>query len=222
MYDEEERRQELIRRRAMRRKRMKRRERRKRVRRRLTLSVIVVAIVLFGLVRLSMAVYSKIDDCIKKKTVQPQRTETSEQVEQQTEPSYSMVIVTTSSGLNVRTGPETSYPRLATLSGGTILSTSSEKNNWSQIAEGNYADNWMCSDYVSRLREEDGHATVIQSADLYVGPSETNFQRIAQLSNNDVVRLLYSTKVGGRTWYEVQIQAYIGWIAGDDVQIHEK
>lgn len=222
VYDEEERRRELIRRRAMRRKR-RMREKRKRVRRRrLMLSLIVAVLLLLGLIRLSLAAYSKIDSWMKEKTAQPQQTESSEQAEKRTEPSNSMVIITTSAGLNVRTGPGTAYPRLTTLSGGTIVSTGNEKNNWSQIAEGSYAENWMCSDYVSRLREEDGRATVIQNADLYAGPSETNFQRLGQLSNEDVVRLLYSAKVEGKTWYEVQMQAYIGWIAGDSVQIHEK
>lgn len=217
MYDEEERRQELLRRRAIRR-RHKMREKRRRVRRRrFMLSVLVAAIVLFCLIRLGMLAYSAIHSRIDK-TEQIQ----SEKQTEQTESSYSMAIITTAAGLNVRTGPGTTYPRVTTLSGGTILSTDAEKDNWSQIAEGTYVNDWLCSDYISRLREEDGRATVTKSASLYAGPSAANFRTIAPLETDDVVRLLYSAKVGGETWYEVQIQAYIGWMDADSIRIHEK
>ena len=66
-----------------------------------------------------------------------------------------MAIITTAAGLNVRTGPGTTYPRVTTLSSGTILSTDAEKDNWSQIAEGTYINDWLCSDYISRLRDRD-------------------------------------------------------------------
>lgn len=220
MYDEEERRQELIRRRAMRRKRRMREKRRRIRRRRLTLSLIAAALILFGIIRLGVFAFSKLRSQKAEQEPKTQQTDTVEQTEEQN--TYSMVIVTTAAGLNVRTGPGTTYPRLTTLSGGTILSTDEEKNNWSQIAEGSYADDWMCSDYVSRLREEDGRATVLKRANLYAGPSETSFQSITQLSKEDIVRLLYSAKVEGTTWYEVQIQEYIGWISADSIQIHEK
>lgn len=176
MYDEEERRQELLRRRAIRR-RHKMREKRRRVRRRrFMLSVLVAAIVLFCLIRLGLLAYSAIHSRIDKTEQQAGQTEQtqSEKQTEQTESSYSMAIITTAAGLNVRTGPGTTYPRVTTLSGGTILSTDAEKDNWSQM------------------------------------------------ETEDVVRLLYSAKVGGETWYEVQIQAYIGWIDADSIRIHEK
>ena len=139
MYDEEERRQELLRRRAIRR-RHKMREKRRRVRRRrFMLSVLVAAIVLFCLIRLGLLAYSAIHSRIDKTEQQAEQTEQtqSEKQTEQTESSYSMAIITTAAGLNVRTGPGTAYPRVTTLSGGTILSTDAEKDNWSQIAEGN-------------------------------------------------------------------------------------
>lgn len=224
MYDEEERRQELLRRRAIRR-RHKMREKRRRVRRRrFMLSVLVAAIVLFCLIRLGMLAYSAIHSRIDKTEQQAGQTERtqSEKQPEQTESSYSMAIITTAAGLNVRTGPGTTYPRVTTLSGGTILSTDAEKDNWSQIAEGIYINDWLCSDYISRLREEDGRATVTKSTSLYAGPSAANFRTIAPLETDDVVRLLYSAKVDGEMWYKVQIQAYIGWIDADSIRIHEK
>lgn len=224
MYDEEERRQELLRRRAIRR-RHKMREKRRRVRRRrFMLSVLVAAIVLFCLIRLGMLVYSAIHSRIDKTEQQAGQTERtqSEKQTEQTESSYSMAIITTAAGLNVRTGPGTTYPRVTTLSGGTILSTDAEKDNWSQIAEGIYINDWLCSDYISRLREEDGRATVTKSTSLYAGPSAANFRTIAPLETDDAVRLLYSAKVDGEMWYKVQIQAYIGWIDADSIRIHEK
>lgn len=225
MYDEEERRQELLRRRAIRR-RHKMREKRRRVRRRrFMLSVLIAALVLFCLIRLGLLAYSAIHSRIDKTEQQAGQTEqiqSEKQTEQQTESSYSMAIITTAAGLNVRTGPRTTYPRVTTLSGGTIFSTDAEKDNWSQIAEGTYVNDWLCSDYISRLREEDGRATVTKSTSLYAGPSAANFQTIAPLETDDVVRLLYSAKVDGEMWYEVQIQAYIGWIDADSIRIHEK
>lgn len=225
MYDEEERRQELLRRRAIRR-RHKMREKRRRVRRRrFMLSVLIAALVLFCLIRLGLLAYSAIHSRIDKTEQQAGQTEqiqSEKQTEQQTESSYSMAIITTAAGLNVRTGPGTTYPRVTTLSGGTILSTDAEKDNWSQIAEGTYINDWLCSDYISRLREEDGRATVTKSTSLYAGPSAANFGTIAPLETDDVVRLLYSAKVDGEMWYEVQIQAYIGWIDADSIRIHEK
>lgn len=221
MYDEEERRQELLRRRAIRR-RHKMREKRRRVRRRrFMLSVLVAAIVLFCLIRLGMLAYFAIHSRIDKTEQQAGQTEQT-QSEKQTESSYSMAIITTAAGLNVRAGPGTTYPRVTTLSGGTILSTDAEKDNWSQIAEGTYINDWLCSDYISRLREEDGRATVTKSTSLYAGPSAANFRTIAPFETDDVVRLLYSAKVDGEMWYEVQIQAYIGWIDADSIRIHEK
>lgn len=225
MYDEEERRQELLRRRAIRR-RHKMREKRRRVRRRrFMLSVLIAALVLFCLIRLGLLAYSAIHSRIDKTEQQAGQTEqiqSEKQTEQQTESSYSMAIITTAAGLNVRTGPRTTYPRVTTLSGGTIFSTDAEKDNWSQIAEGTYVNDWLCSDYISRLREEDGRATVTKSTSLYAGPSAANFRTIAPLETDDVVRLLYSAKVDGEMWYEVQIQAYIGWIDADSIRIHKK
>lgn len=225
MYDEEERQQELLRRRAIRR-RHKMREKRRRVRRRrFMLSVLVAAIVLFCLIRLGMLAYFAIHSRIDKTEQQVGQTEqiqSEKQTEQQTESSYSMAIITTAAGLNVRTGPGTTYPRVTTLSGGTIFSTDAKKDNWSQIAEGTYLNDWLCSDYISRLREEDGRATVTKSTSLYAGPSAANFRTIAPLETDDVVRLLYSAKVDGEMWYEVQIQAYIGWIDADSIRIHKK
>ena len=224
MYDEEKRRQELLRRRAIRR-RHKMREKRRRVRRRrFMLSVLIAALVLFCLIRLGLLAYSAIHSRIDKTEQQAGQTEQtqSEKQTEQTESSYSMAIITTAAGLNVRTGPGTTYPRVTTLSGGTILSTDAEKDNWSQIAEGTYINDWLCSDYISRLREEDGRATVTKSTSLYAEPSAANFRTIAPLETDDVVRLLYSAKVDGEMWYEVQIQAYIGWIDADSIRIHEK
>ena len=218
MYDEEERRQELLRRRAIRR-RHKMREKRRRVRRRrFMLSVLVAAIVLFCLIRLGMLAYSAIHSRIDKTEQQAGQTEQtqSEKQTEQTESSYSMAIITTAAGLNVRAGPGTTYPRVTTLSGGTIFSTDA------QIAEGTYINDWLCSDYISRLREEDGRATVTKSTSLYAGPSAANFRTIAPLETDDIVRLLYSAKVDGEMWYEVQIQAYIGWIDADSIRIHKK
>lgn len=188
------------------------------------LSVLVAAIVLFCLIRLGMLAYSAIHNRIDKTEQQAGQTEQtqSEKQTEQTESSYSMAIITTAAGLNVRTGPGTTYPRVTTLSGGTILSTDAEKDNWSQIAEGTYINDWLCSDYISRLREEDGRATVTKSTSLYAGPSAANFRTIAPLETDDVVRLLYSAKVDGEMWYEVQIQAYIGWMDADSIRIHEK
>lgn len=188
------------------------------------LSVLVAAIVLFCLIRLGMLAYSAIHSRIDKTEQQAGQTEQtqSEKQTEQTESSYSMAIITTAAGLNVRAGPGTTYPRVTTLSGGTILSTDAEKDNWSQIAEGTYINDWLCSDYISRLREEDGRATVTKSTSLYAGPSAANFRTIAPIETDDVVRLLYSAKVDGEMWYEVQIQAYIGWIDADSIRIHEK
>ena len=189
------------------------------------LSVLVAAIVLFCLIRLGMLAYSAIHSRIDKteqQAGQTEQTQSEKQKTEQTESSYSMAIITTAAGLNVRTGPGTTYPRVTTLSGGTILSTDAEKDNWSQIAEGTYINDWLCSDYISRLREEDGRATVTKSTSLYAGPSAANFRTIASLETDDVVRLLYSAKVDGEMWYEVQIQAYIGWIDADSIRIHEK
>lgn len=188
------------------------------------LSVLVAAIVLFCLIRLGMLAYSAIHSRIDKTEQQAGQTEQtqSEKQTEQTESSYSMAIITTAAGLNVRAGPRTTYPRVTTISGGTILSTDAEKDNWSQIAEGTYINDWLCSDYISRLREEDGRATVTKSTSLYAGPSAANFRTIAPLETDDVIRLLYSAKVDGEMWYEVQIQAYIGWINADSIRIHEK
>ena len=116
MYDEEERRQELLRRRAIRR-RHKMREKRRRVRRRrFMLSVLVAAIVLFCLIRLGLLAYSAIHNRIDKTEQQAEQTEQtqSEKQTEQTESSYSMAIITTAAGLNVRTGPGTTYPRVTT------------------------------------------------------------------------------------------------------------
>ena len=201
------------------------REKRRRVRRRrFMLSVLVAAIVLFCLIRLGMLAYSAIHSRIDKTEQQAGQTEQtqSEKQTEQTESSYSMAIITTAAGLNVRTGRGQPIRASQQLSGGMILSTDAEKDNWSQIAEGTYINDWLCSDYISRLREEDGRATVTKSTSLYAGPSAANFRTIAPLETDDVVRLLYSAKVDGEMWYEVQIQAYIGWIDADSIRIHEK
>lgn len=55
------------------------------------------------------------------------------------------VKVTANSGLNVRTGPSTSYSKIAGYSKDSIVSVIEQSNNWGKTNKG-----WICLDYTSR------------------------------------------------------------------------
>lgn len=127
--------------------------------------------------------------------------------------------VTSSSGLNVRKGPSTSYAKLGALSKGAKVNYSSDSNGWLQIKYNN-TTGYICKQYTSVTQgttsgggttsSSSGSVRVTASSGLNVrkGPS-TSYGKIGLLSYNAVVS--YSGEQNG--WLKISYAGQTGYIS---------
>ena len=129
--------------------------------------------------------------------------------------------VTSSTGLNVRSGPGTGYARIKTLSPGTTVSLYEYQESggirWGRIG----TSQWVCMTYVQVSQQSDAAAssktgTVISSTVLNVrsGPG-TSYARVAQLTSGTKVEITERQTVSGAEWGKTAQ----GWICMDYVRM---
>ena len=136
--------------------------------------------------------------------------------------------VTSSTGLNVRSGPGTGYARIKTLSPGTAVSIYEyqETNGvrWGRIG----TSQWVCMTYVQLSEQSDGDGTadassgtgrVISSTVLNIrsGPG-TNYSRVGQLQPGAKVEITEQTRTGGVLWGRMSQ----GWVCMQYVDMDSK
>lgn len=122
--------------------------------------------------------------------------------------------VTSSTGLNVRSGPGTGYARIKTLSPGTAVSIYEYKESggvrWGRIG----TSQWVCMTYVQISKQSSDTASsqtgkVSSSTVLNVrsGPG-TNYARVSQLTPGTKVEIIEQTTVNGVRWGRMEK----GWV----------
>ena len=113
--------------------------------------------------------------------------------------------VSSSTALNVRSGPGTGYARIRSLSPGTSVSIYEYETaggvQWGRIG----SSQWVCMTYIRVAQESDGSATgtgtVISSTVLNVrsGPG-TAYSRVGQLTPGSAVEITEQTQAAGVWW----------------------
>lgn len=115
--------------------------------------------------------------------------------------------VSSTTGLNVRSGPGTGYARIKTLSPGTAVSLYEYRTvdgiRWGRIQ----ASQWVCMTYVQRSSqsgaesEQTGTGKVISTTVLNIrsGPG-TNYSRVGQLTPGTKIEITEQTKTNGVSW----------------------
>ena len=123
-------------------------------------------------------------------------------------------VVTTTAGLNVRSGPGTNYKKVDKLKGGTIFKSYNSKNGWLQIAAGK----WVCRDYCGKcssytdLNYDIRHRVIVKTnganLNLRSGPSES-FGLVVKIPNGTRLNPYY--KYNG--WCFITYKSYSGWVS---------
>lgn len=115
--------------------------------------------------------------------------------------------VSSTTGLNVRSGPGTGYARIKTLSPGTVVSLYEYRTvdgvRWGRIQ----ASQWVCMTYVQLSSqsgaesEQTGTGEVISTTVLNIrsGPG-TNYSRVGQLTPGTKIEITEQTKTNGVSW----------------------
>ena len=115
--------------------------------------------------------------------------------------------VSSTTGLNVRSGPGTGYARIKTLSPGTVVSLYEYRTvdgvRWGRIQ----ASQWVCMTYVQLSSqsgaesEQTGTGKVISTTVLNIrsGPG-TNYSRVGQLTPGTKIEITEQTKTNGVSW----------------------
>ena len=123
--------------------------------------------------------------------------------------------VSSTTGLNVRSGPGTGYARIKTLSPGTPVSIYEYRTvdgiQWGRIQ----ASQWVCMTYVQLSSQSDSEAeqtgtgTVISTTVLNIrsGPG-TNYSRSGQLTPGTKIQITEQTKTNGVSWGKIAQ----GWV----------
>ena len=123
--------------------------------------------------------------------------------------------VSSTTGLNVRSGPGTGYARIKTLSPGTPVSIYEYRTvdgiQWGRIQ----ASQWVCMTYVQLSSQSDSEAeqtgtgTVISTTVLNIrsGPG-TNYSRVGQLTPGAKIQITEQTKTNGVSWGKIAQ----GWV----------
>lgn len=115
--------------------------------------------------------------------------------------------VSSTTGLNVRSGPGTGYARIKTLSPGTVVSLYEYRTvdgvRWGRIQ----TSQWVCMTYVQLSSqsgaesEQTGTGKVISTTVLNIrsGPG-TNYSRVGQLTPGTKIEITEQTKTNGVSW----------------------
>lgn len=67
--------------------------------------------------------------------------------------------ISTSAGVNIRTGPATDYKKVGAVANGTKLHADKTSNGWFHIDQGSYTGNWCCGKYCTKLADDASTST---------------------------------------------------------------
>lgn len=147
-------------------------------------------------------------DAIENKPIKPVEPEPVEPSKPSKVPYKGKVSVSTS--LNVRSGPGTNYPRIGSLSNGTIVTILKEENNWGYIED---KMGWVSLNYIAPY--EDGVAIeYLYKAQVYGGKlnvrarATTSSSRITQLANGTIIYINKESEDGEWGY----IESLKGWV----------
>lgn len=122
----------------------------------------------------------------------------------------SYVVTTSSSNLNVRSGPGTSYDRIGSLSRGALLSGVLE-DGWLRFTY-NGQTAYVSATYVQKLNGSGDLCVLCNALNVRTGPS-TSYAKLGQLLSGTYVDPLESQN----GWYKIGYNGGYGWICADYV-----
>ena len=145
---------------------------------------------------------------------------------------------TTTTGLNVRSGPGTTHARVASIAGGSttrydILGKDAATPTWYQIQFSSTVTGWVHKDYVQTHGSLDGlavtwnpprlslKATTTTGLNVRSGPGTTH-ARVASIAGGSTTRYdILGKDAATPTWYQIQFSSTVtGWVHKDYVQTH--
>lgn len=120
--------------------------------------------------------------------------------------------VTSSTNLNVRSGPDTKYPVKASLVPGEVIILLSESNGWYKVKLSNGTIGWASSSYIAKT-DTYGKPTV--NLNVRSGPG-TNYSIKTTLRNRELVTI---TAISN-SWYQIKTNNNItGWVSSTYINI---
>ena len=154
-----------------------------------------------------------------------------------TQPQLSLK-ATTTTGLNVRSGPGTAHARVASIAGGSttrydILGKDAATATWYQIRFSSTVTGWVHKDYVQTHGSLDGlavtwnpprlslKATTTANLNVRSGPG-TSHSLVGTIAGGSTTRYnILGKDAATATWYQIQFSSSItGWVHGNYVQTH--
>lgn len=131
--------------------------------------------------------------------------------------SYGFWVVSTTSNLNVRSGPGTNYSCCGKLPGGTIIhGTGKESNGFLQIDTGMFDGQWVSKSYLKDAWFERRSVQVKTSGNnrliLRRGPG-TGFSEITRIPNKTNLGTIYLTSGWDYVVYKSGNTVYTGWVS---------
>lgn len=124
-------------------------------------------------------------------------------------------VVTTPTGLNIRSGPGTGYKKVGKLSGGSVINVYNSQNGWLQIG----ANKWVSRDYCKKCESfinfsfEIRHGVIVTTngsrLNLRSGPSES-FRIVSKIPNGTYLSPDIKCDNG---WVRVYYKGVSGWVS---------
>lgn len=128
-------------------------------------------------------------------------------------------ITVTSSDVNIRKGPGTSFPKNGKAKRGQVLQLTYVQPGGSYLW-GQFADGWICldyTDYEAVIKENSGDANKVTATGVIINTEKLNIRsrpsasstKVGQYSKGDKVQITLQQKVGSTTWGKTDK----GWIS---------
>lgn len=120
--------------------------------------------------------------------------------------------VTSSTNLNVRSGPNTTYPVKTFLRSGEVVILLSESNGWYKVKLSNGTIGWVSSSYIAKT---DTYGKSVASLNVRSGPG-TNYSIKTALKNGEVITITESSN----SWYQIKTSYNItGWVSSKYINL---
>ncbi|MCC8356431.1 MAG: SH3 domain-containing protein [Oscillospiraceae bacterium] len=129
--------------------------------------------------------------------------------------------VYTTAGINLRSGPGTSYDIVASALAGTALTRTGTTGDWTQVSYGGQTA-YVYNEYISTdstdasLSSQSGTLTIISEANVRSGPG-TTYEVLGVAAVGDTLTITGYTSTN---WYQVEYESAIGYIAGNLVSVN--
>ena len=131
----------------------------------------------------------------------------------------SYVVTTSSSNLNVRSGPGTSYSKLTSLAKGTVVEVLSITDGWAKIQLDNYTNAYVSASYLTKQSSSTssvGTKTVIARVLNVRSGAGTSYSIVGQLNRNTQVEVIETVPNG--SWSKISFGTGYAYVSSTYLQ----